>query len=822
MRHIKRIKRITWILCAVWVVFVIGYNGFANFRASGSATYTVDSDSISFLGDTFVSDNSSGFGTIYKMTSDGVVDKVFVNHRRNYIAGWDILKLCTDNTDGQVGGSFYALMSGGETSEGYVPYRLVSFTTDVIIEAISPKFYLHTGLTPTGLTYEDGILYITGISSTRQDVYIYRYEEYDMIRIEGMKSEERQKLTEVATELNESSTERNPSGLLYADAEYSGGNLYARVDDQAADEYFAEDTEVKARFDNRTEPLFLRLKARGVSFVDIIAYCLVGCAIIIVISLLLDHRKKLTYMLVITESFIVVASVCVLALSTVENHGTAVREFVRNEIYTLSLLGDNAPADIGSDSFYTSTAFTTFYGNMNAIVDRSDDMAEIKEIAVVDPASGSIIMSTRGHGGGTVSYVFGETARSLMTSGDTSGAAECMMGGAKHHLIAVTMNGAPQYKLLCVAQLLTPAAYIRTFEPTLLVVIFLLFVLASAGAIAIILVESNALSRIGNALERLGAGDENIEIPEVVMGYDIRRMWSGINEIQKNLKRASREKFMTYEAYFRFAPKKIEKILGRDIITEVSVGDTKKIQGTVAIVKADTSRHALLDESNLNGRNGLFSLAEKYGNSTGGIFISAEQNLSIMRVLFLEGNKDSIRFGTDFSREAAADPKIPEPTIILHYDSYIYGVAGTVAQSFTFLSSEDITTLELYAGWLGSLGVSMVVTEPVRNRESGAWDFRYIGFIIPNQNDRSRRINFYEVLDASDGVVRRGKKKTMADFKKALELFYEKDFYFARNAFTDIIREVPSDQISKWYLFECERLLNEQASPDFVGELHFD
>ncbi len=53
-------------------------------------------------------------------------------------------------------------------------------------------------------------------------------------------------------------------------------------------------------------------------------------------------------------------------------------------------------------------------------------------------------------------------------------------------------------------------------------------------------------------------------------------------------------------------------------------------------------------------------------------------------------------------------------------------------------------------------------------------------------------------------------------------MFYEKDFYFARNMFTDILREVPTDAVTKWYLFECERLLNEQASPDFVGELHVD
>ena len=116
----------------------------------------------------------------------------------------------------------------------------------------------------------------------------------------------------------------------------------------------------------------------------------------------------------------------------------------------------------------------------------------------------------------------------------------------------------------------------------------------------------------------------------------------------------------------------------------------------------------------------------------------------------------------------------------------------------------------------------MAITENVMEREKGAWDVRYIGFILPNSQDREHRINLYEVLDAQDQSSRIDKRRMAEDFDSALKLFYESDFYFARNAFTDILREAPTDDVAKWYLFECERLLNEQASPDFVGELHFD
>ncbi len=817
----RGIRRITWVICAIWIIFVIGVNVYKNVTTTDKASYTITSDSVTFSGYTYVSDNSNGSGVIYQLTPDGNTNKVFITHRRKYISDWKILKLASQNNEGQVGGVFYALMQGQTTADNYIPYRIVSFTSDMIMEAMSTSFYVHSGLKLTGFSYdEEGILYITGISKSRQDVYIYSYTDYDLIRLEGISNDKKTELSGTAIELNEISTERNPSGMLYTDAEYSNGTLYSRYDDQEADEYFAENTQVKSLFDNRNQSFFNSLKATGVSIIDVIAYCVVGSIIIILAFGLLSHRKRVVYRFLLIEGLIVASCTVLLFFSAYENQRAAVREFIRNETYTLALLGNNAPSDIGSDEFYSSSEYNTFYDNMNGIADRSDELADIRDIAVVDQTSGKIVMSIKGVGGGTVGYVYGEDARELTSAPETMDYRVADVDGDKVHFIAVTISTAPQYKLLCAARLLSPAEYIIAFEIALPILVLLLFVIASVIAVVLIYSEAGYLNRIAQAIEDLGAGKEEIVIPANVVGYDVKRIWAGINEVEKKLKRASREKFMTYEAYFRFAPKKIEQILGKDMITEVKIGDYKKINGTVAIIRCGSS--GSIDAKRISSRNAFFTMVERFGDNTEGIFITAEDNLSFIRMLFLEDNHNSIRFGADLAREAATDRNVPNPTIILHYDSYIYGVAGTDAQALTCLSAEVTTGLGDYAEWLGSLGVSMVVTQSVVERETGAWDFRFIGFILPDDNNLSSRINLYEVLDATDGENRRGKKRTMEDFGRALELFYEKDFYFARNMFTDILREVPTDAVAKWYLFECERLLNESASPDFVGELHVE
>lgn len=817
MRHIKRS---TWILCAIWAVIVVAVAAYTNISKTDKSTYTATSDSISFNGKTYVSDNSNGFGVIYRLSTEGETEKTYVNHRRKYVSDWKVAKLASENVDGTVGGSVYGLMVGKETSTGKIPYRIASFTTDLVTEAMSTTFYLHGGLTVTGFSADEGILYITGVSKSRQDVYVYRYDKYSLIQFEGMTNTQKASLAGEAEELSEMSKERSSSGGIYTDAEYAEGMLYTRMDDQEASEYFAEDTDVKNLFDTRSESIFENLKAGGMSIVDIFAYIIFGCAIIVALSLILAHRRRIVYRIIFIEALFVAITVFAFLICAHINHKAAEREFMRNEVYSLSLLGSSAPKDIGTDDFFASSEYETFYTNMNTVADRSDEMAKIKDIALVDSISGKILMSTSGYGGGSVSYVYGDTARSLVTGPESISDATGNLDGNDVHFVCVGVTGAPQYRLLCVANLLSVMEYVLVFQMQLPIILIIFFFIASTAAVALINYETVSLERVGEALEKLGAGEGNVDIPNEPLGYDIKRMWASINEIEKNLKKAGREKFLTYEAYFRFAPKKIEKIIGKDDITEVQIGDTKRINGTVAII--ENGRDEKLDEVNLKKRNSFFEVVEKCSEANNGIFISAEDDLTTMKVLFLENDKESIRFGTDLSRDRISNNGSFNETLLLHYESFLYGVFGTKDQAITFLSAKDITALEDYTRWLGDLGVSMVVTESVKERETGPWDFRYIGFILPDENDKSRRINLYEVLDASNAEIRRGKKKTMDAFQSALDMFYEKDFYFARNAFTDILHEVPQDEIAKWYLFECERLLNGIAEPDFIGELHLD
>ncbi|MBO6215509.1 MAG: hypothetical protein J6N76_08230, partial [Lachnospiraceae bacterium] len=80
-------NRIVLICCIIWVLFVVLFSGVLNLLPSKKAFFNSDSDSISFMGNTYVSDNSYGHGNIYQINETGKVKKIYQTRWRNFVSG---------------------------------------------------------------------------------------------------------------------------------------------------------------------------------------------------------------------------------------------------------------------------------------------------------------------------------------------------------------------------------------------------------------------------------------------------------------------------------------------------------------------------------------------------------------------------------------------------------------------------------------------------------------------------------------------------------------------------------------------------------------
>ena len=230
-------------------------------------------------------------------------------------------------------------------------------------------------------------------------------------------------------------------------------------------------------------------------------------------------------------------------------------------------------------------------------------------------------------------------------------------------------------------------------------------------------------------------------------------------------------------------------------------------------------------EEEIGRLNRLIALIGRYQEEKDGVLVSNDGSLSILRFLFMESNQYTLNSAVDFLRElteqeAAYSRSIPRTTILLHYSSFVYGVAGTSQQSSTFLVSPETDEIEHFAAWFRERGLRLVISETVKEREHYDGLLRCIGYI--QMAGSGKKMKMYEVLDALDVREREKKRAVCERFAQALELFYQHDFYLARSAFSDILKELPTDEIAKWYLFTCETYLNMEHAEDVPCALRYE
>uniref|UniRef100_UPI004055C991 hypothetical protein n=1 Tax=Agathobacter sp. TaxID=2021311 RepID=UPI004055C991 len=344
------------------------------------------------------------------------------------------------------------------------------------------------------------------------------------------------------------------------------------------------------------------------------------------------------------------------------------------------------------------------------------------------------------------------------------------------------------------------------------------FLVTGIAAVIILWRQGRELKQLAKAVHELANGNKEIQKLSL-HGTDMRRIWNSLLEMQKNINRTNYSKRQTLEACSRFIPKHIEKILGKNSIEEVNSGDMVQLWGTAAVVSSVSPMD--MQRTGADDRNQFIRLLEKHQEEEKGFFVSGNCSLNRLKILFLDESANAIEFGTAFMNEfhEMAHLEWLRTCILLYYSRYVYGVAGTNQQSFPFLLSEEMKELEKYAAWFRNLGLSLVIAENVKQRKQAEYELRYIGYIKMSEEEK---IDLYEVLDACMPKERREKLRTNACFQKALELFYQHDFYLARSTFSEVLKENPKDALAKWYLFTCEKYLNEVCTKEDVCRLHPD
>ena len=489
-------------------------------------------------------------------------------------------------------------------------------------------------------------------------------------------------------------------------------------------------------------------------------------------------------------------------------------------------LSEDVNLNLASEAFYDTDAYVILQRRIASQIAGSEGAIRLRDILVVDVETGRIALSGSGYNKQSIVDLYGTEAMDVISKVGGQNDTETLrttLQGVDTSMVAQSLEDMDLFNYAVIGI----AEYDRVSEGffdnygSVLRYAILVYVIASIGGLIYFILEAMDIRFLASALQKTANGQENIEKP-VVVGTDMNYMWNSLFEIQKKITMTNHIKFLTYEAYYRFAPKSIERILKKDSITEVQGGDAIRLSGTMALMS--TAGQHTDNSVELDRMNHFMEIIEQYQSQEDGIFISAGSDLSAIKLLFLDETRTAARFGIDLLEELREwqRQETPGTSILMHYAPYVYGIAGTRAQAAAFLFSPETEVIENYMKWFRKMRLGLLITREVIEHENANFDLRYIGFVTPDPEVPDNRVDLYEVLDACSVRIRRVRLQVKDKFAEALDLFYKQDFYFARNSFTEILREMPDDEITKWYLFECERYLNEADGSNFIGALHMD
>ncbi len=273
------------------------------------------------------------------------------------------------------------------------------------------------------------------------------------------------------------------------------------------------------------------------------------------------------------------------------------------------------------------------------------------------------------------------------------------------------------------------------------------------------------------------------------------------------------------ESYFRFVPRHLFEVLEKTDILDIKIGDKKSINCIMVShllynfneIEQYIVSYGGSDLCNvIKFINRYFNVVCENLENFSGLLLTHDLNLTKIETMFLKSCSEAVRYSISIMRKLMCDDKLNEfvklkTAIIVYKADVICGVIGEEDRAFSFVVSVEKDYMNEYIFNFENSGAKVIITEDIKEA-IGNWseiNLRYIGYSLNTQNNEN--IGMYEILDCCDIEEQQQKESTLTMFKEALDLFYKKEFYSARNAFSNVVKKSPLDNIARWYLFLSDK-----------------
>ncbi|MCB1179597.1 MAG: adenylate/guanylate cyclase domain-containing protein, partial [Leptospiraceae bacterium] len=342
---------------------------------------------------------------------------------------------------------------------------------------------------------------------------------------------------------------------------------------------------------------------------------------------------------------------------------------------------------------------------------------------------------------------------------------------------------------------------------------FIIFALKNFGVMPVNLFTEYS-SQIGTALE--------VVFLSLALADRINKMKEEKVNLQKQA--LENQKELT-KSFARFVPPQLLTFLGKDIITNVGLGDAIKKEMTILF--SDIRSFTSISESMTPDEN--FGFINSYMATMGPCirkhngFIDKYIGDAIM-ALFPENPSDAIDASIDMLEELhnlnqrrKKKGFIPISIGIgIHTGSQMLGIIGEKERLEGTVISDVVNTASRLEGLTKAYSSSLIVSGDVlQNLDSSKYQYRLLDNIKVKGKDRAVRI--YEILNGNSKRIIELKLKTKPDFEKAIELYTKGKFKEALKIFKSILKTDSKDKAFLLYIDRCNFYSKNGVSPEWDG-----
>ncbi|MCR5033159.1 MAG: hypothetical protein K6A92_09875 [Lachnospiraceae bacterium] len=792
-------KRSSVIICLIFILISVCLFPVVAFREVVKPSYNAFGKGATSGEDFYYLDTADGGTRLYVFDAKGKVRAVSTDRDHSAV---DLFI-----SDGKL---YVLSLDSARNDEGGIcrSYRILSYTQDLKLLEQTAAFELHAGEKAVDLNVASGKGIVSAVSTDGSLAESYAVTISDLVTLAKEQDEQADAVTPDSIYLEEA-----PEGRFIADAAFGQGTLHIRTDADAPEGLFAGDPYLKNALSRIHFSFGDRLKLSG----NLLMYWIVGTLILLGILILgqslFSGQTRMVYVGLILEVLMVfMIFLFYSGFSGLKTHYVkeAREDYAVNTLKTLAKEAEGMVFTQADDTWYESDTYGRLQRSINRFVSRESASETFYDAFAISTETGTVICSADGRNNGLAQDHYGNS--SLWSEIGGSGITDfydVSVPGKDFSAFAVT---SPEGNAITFVGIIRYDAgeFDRSEKSKVIRDLAILFVIASGLILFVLWLVAADIKRFDKAISEVAVNGRSAYLkPQNPVGSDLLNMWNSLREIEKKIDKINYSSYKRYEAYFRFAPRNIEKILGKDSILDVENGDNVSLLGTLGIISNAPEEGA---DTRISELSGLLSFLKDHPDKEG-VIVSDRDGLATVDMLFTDDAVNTQDFAVDYLRYCRESGKSGTvPSLFLYHGNFRYGVTGNEDQSRVFLLSSGSAELLKLAGWFRKQKLSIVVTEDVKMRETNAFDYRYIGYV--NVGDNGRDIKLYEILDGCPKKVRELRLLYRNKFEEAIRVFYASDYYIARNAFSEILKNDPGDEIVRWYLFESERLLD---SPPTIG-----